>query len=219
MQRLYDHKSKGSLAFALRQKRMDYFRSLLDNLAKPLTLLDAGGTEEFWIRAGYAGNPDYKITLLNLEPAVVHYANFTSHKQDVRDLSRFKDKSFDVVFSNSVIEHVGDFADQQRMAAELTRVARNLFVQTPNFYFPIEPHFVFPFFQFLPLSCRTLLIQHFDMGWRKKVLDWEAARREASSVRLLTLTELRTLFPGTFIRAERLWGLAKSFMVVKGFGR
>ena len=99
MQWLYDHKRKGSLAFSLRQNRMVYFRSLVDKLAKPLSILDAGGTEEFWIRAGYAENPNYKITLFNLEPSVAHHANFTSHIQDVRDLSRFKDKSFDVVFS------------------------------------------------------------------------------------------------------------------------
>ena len=60
----------------------------------------------------------------------------------------FKDKSFDAVFSNSVIEHVGTFEDQKMMANEVIRVTNFYFIQTPNLYFPIEPHFLVPFFQF-----------------------------------------------------------------------
>ncbi len=217
MRWLYDHHRKDSWAASFRRGRMEFFRSLLNSFPRPVTLLDAGGTEGYWIRMGLAGNPDYRITLLNLEPAAADAENLSCQTGDVRDLGRFADKSFDVVFSNSVIEHVGDFKDQKRMADELRRVGKNLFVQTPNRFFPVEPHFVFPFFQFLPAGCRAFLIQHFDLGWRKKIPDREEALREARSVRLLTRKELKLLFPGAFIREERLLGLVKSFMIVEGF--
>jgi len=217
MRWLYDHHRKDSWAASLRRGRMDFFRSLLDTLPKPVTLLDAGGTEGYWTRMGFAGNPDYKITLLNLEPAVAQATNFISLTADVRDLRQFQDKSFDVVFSNSVIEHVGGFKDQQRMADELKRVGKNLFLQTPNRFFPVEPHFVFPLFQFLPDLCRAFLIQRFNLGWRKKIPDWEGALREARSVQLLSRGQLRTLFPEAHIRTEYFLGLSKSFMVVEGF--
>lgn len=76
----------------------------------------------------------------------------------------FRDKSFDVAFSNSVIEHLQSLEDQARLAAELTRVGRSHFIQTPNKLFPIEPHYLFPFFQFLPTRVQQWLHAHFDLG-------------------------------------------------------
>jgi hypothetical protein len=57
-------------------------------------------------------------------------------------------------FSNSVIEYVGDFPDQQRMADEVRRVGDRYRVQSMSKHFPIEPRFVFPFYQHLPLWLR-----------------------------------------------------------------
>lgn len=39
---------------------------------------------------------------------------------------------------------VGKERDQERMAAEILRVGRHCYVQTPNKNFPVEPHFIFP---------------------------------------------------------------------------
>ncbi len=61
----------------------------------------------------------------------------------------FGDREFDIAFSNSVIEHVPPEL-QAAFAAEVSRVADRYFVQTPNRYFPIEPHYQLPLFQFLP---------------------------------------------------------------------
>lgn len=67
-------------------------------------------------------------------------------KGDATNLSQYSDKSFDIVFSNSVIEHLYTKENQISMAKEVNRVGKNYFIQTPNYWFPIEPHWVFPSF-------------------------------------------------------------------------
>src|SRR2546423_13369969 len=103
-------------------RRMSFFRSLLDPVPRPLRLLDVGGSRWFWSQWGF-NEPGLEIVLLNADPdepgATVG---------DARALP-FPDKSFDVVFSNSVIEHVGLLPDQMRMASEIRRVGKRYFVQ------------------------------------------------------------------------------------------
>jgi hypothetical protein len=53
----------------------------------------------------------------------------------------FSDSSFDMVYANAVIEHVGDETDQQRFVSELARVGATWIITTPNRWFPIEAHF------------------------------------------------------------------------------
>jgi ubiquinone/menaquinone biosynthesis C-methylase UbiE len=137
---------------------------------------------------------------------------------DARDLSQFADHEFDVVFSNSVIEHVGSVGDQQKMANEIRRVGRFYFVQTPNRGFPLEPHFMFPFFQFLPVSCRAKLLQKFNLGWIARVPEFQNAKLVVQSIRLLTRRDLEQLFPEAEIFEERFLGLTKSFVAYSGWG-
>ncbi len=118
----------------------------------------------------------------------------------------FADAEFDIAFSNSVIEHVPP--DQQsRFASEISRVARGYFVQTPNPFFPIEPHYQFPFFQFLPRSARKALNRRFTLGWQ--------ARGQWEEITLLTASDLRRLFPDAEIKRERVLGLTKSVIAVR----
>jgi hypothetical protein len=131
-------------------------------------------------------------------------------------MPEFGDKQFDVVFSNSVIEHVGDFADQRRMADEVQRVGRRYYVQTPNRYFPMEPHFLFPLFGVLPIPVRAFLLRHLSLGWYTKIGDRAESFRVARSIRLLTRRELLSLFPGAQLVRERVAGLTKSYTVFGG---
>jgi ubiquinone/menaquinone biosynthesis C-methylase UbiE len=140
--KLADNEQPKSLANKMRRKRFGLFQSLVDTLtvAKPLKILDAGGTQEFWSTMGMTEDKDVQIVLLNLMEDQVNYQNFRSMVGDVRDMGQFKDHAFDVVFSNSVIEHVGDFSDQHRMANEIRRVGKRYFIQTQNRHFHIEQH-------------------------------------------------------------------------------
>jgi hypothetical protein len=216
LKRLADNRNPASVAGRLRKRRFALFRSLLLRIPTPLRILDVGGTQNFWEVMGFAAGRDMEITILNLVRPVVSLPQFRGVAGDARSLE-FADQSFDVVFSNSVIEHVGSYDDQRRMAAEVQRVGVRYFVQTPNRYFPIEPHFLFPAYQFFPRGLQIWLLQHLKLGWRGRVPDAQAARRSIESIRLLTKTEVTRLFPGATLYRETLAGLTKSFIVYGGW--
>jgi len=171
-----------------------------------------GGTQVFWETMGFTGSKDYRVTLLNLHLPEVTLPNFSGLVGDAANLDEFSDKEFDVVFSNSVIEHLGNFQDQQQMARQVQRVGKLYFVQTPNRFFPVEPHFLLPFFQFFPLWVQVELIRRFDLGWYEKIPDKDRAREHVLSHRLLTEREMVTLFPEGQLYKERFFGMTKSFI-------
>jgi hypothetical protein len=154
----------------------------------------------------YSPPPGGEVVVLNLSADEEYAPGFTPAVGDARDLSAFKDHSFDVVFSNSVIEHVGTYEDQRRMADEVRRVGNRYFVQTPHKWFPIEPHFLVPCFQFLPIEVRARLLQRRRLGWVHHEPDIEQARRVVASVQLLGVAELSSLFPGARIVREKFCG-------------
>lgn len=216
--RLADNERRGSLANRLRRRRFALFTQLLGGLPRPLRIVDVGGTENYWEQMGFAHEKGVSIVLVNLREHKVRHGNMQSIADDARILKGVDDNSFHIAFSNSVIEHVGNFADQQRMVNAMRRVAPRIYLQTPNRYFPLEPHFLFPFFQFLPLRARVWLLMRFKLGWYSRQSNLKDAIKVAKSVRLLSYNELRILFPMARIYRERFLGLTKSFVVVEGFG-
>lgn len=232
-EKFLDPYHKGSLAWKLRRKRFMVFKRWLDQFPRPLKILDVGGTPSFWQTMNFEHPEDIHITLLNLEAYPVDSPLFTSLAGDATDLSRFRDKEFDIVFSNSVIEHVGTDWQQQTMAREIMRVGKAYFVQTPNILFPIEAHFYFPFFQFLPITVRALLLYYFDLtggGIRRTVKAWQARltfRRferlpseswarcleRVKSVRLMGKRKFRKFFPNGVLYKEKSFGLTKSYIL------
>jgi hypothetical protein len=101
------------------------------------------------------------------------------------------------------------------MANEVARVGKSYFIQTPNKYFPIEPHWLFPFFQFLPFSIQVFLTQHFTLGNIKKTNSKEAAINLVKEVRLLSKKEFESLFKDAKIYKEKIIGLTKSYTAYK----
>jgi len=215
VQRLYDNRKGGSVTAGFRQRRLDLFKRLIADMERPVKVLDVGGTEDFWDTVAYRA--DLEIVILNIEAGTAQTPRYRRIIGDARDLSMFGAKTFDVVFSNAVIEHVGDHGQQRRMALEVRRVGKRVFLQAPHRYFPIEPHFLYPFFQFMPVSVRVWLLVHASLTWRY------GSKREIESyvrqVRLLTKSELAGLFPGALIVEERVAGLTKSFIVCDGWAR
>jgi hypothetical protein len=195
---------------------MQWFCPLLESCSEPVRILDVGGPAAFWKTHVPELPRRVQITLLNLVPAETDgLANASAVIGDARNMHEFTDRAFDVCFSNSVIEHVGTFLDQQAMAREIQRVAQAYFVQTPNRYFPVEPHFLFPFWQFLPRGLRVLLHQRLRLGWMPRQSDPLLARAEVEQIRLLNASEMKQLFPNARICREKFGGLTKSIIAIR----
>ena len=124
----------------------------------------------------------------------------------------FKDRTV-IIFSNSVIEHVGSQEKQMRFAFEVRRASKGYWVQTPNKYFPVEPHTMFPLFQFLPRLCRKVILDR----WVRPVLWGGRINKNAYDsffdIRLLSYRDLQRLFPDGEIFKEKVFGVTKSFIV------
>jgi len=211
-----ENKDPSSLAAKLRRRRFSLFLSLLSKVEKPISILDVGGTQRFWEVMNFSAVDDIHFILLNVTEPPVSLPNFSSVVGDARNLL-FPDRSFDIVFSNSVIEHLNRYEDQIRMAQEVRRVGKRYFVQTPNKYFPLEPHFIFPFFQFLPVEVRIWLLRHFDLGRFNRVSDYQKAKSIVEGIRLLGKNELLRLFPDANFFEEKISGITKSFVAYGGW--
>jgi ubiquinone/menaquinone biosynthesis C-methylase UbiE len=211
--------NKQSTSNQLRRQRFSILLDMLKDIPRPVKILDIGGEEKYW-NMMLGGTPllqELEITLVNVKEQSVSLPNFTAIAGDARALPQFADKQFDIVFSNSTIEHVGDFKDRQRMANEVKRLGKRYYLQTPNRYFPIEPHFVFPFFQFLPISGRVWLLKNFELGTYPKIKDTKEALEAVKEINLITKKELRFLFPEARFFDEKYFGLVKSFVAYSKF--
>ncbi len=207
----------GQISARARAKRFELFESLTSPLSRPLNVLDIGGTNDFWEQNGWAGDPRIQITIVNLTAEEQVHANIKTGAGDATRLDQFADNSFDLVFSNSVLEHLIAFQNQRSMAQEVQRLAPRYWVQTPNYWFPVEPHFHFVGWQWLPLWARIEIIRRRTCGFRGKTPDRAKAREVVGEVVLLTKRELRELFPTGEILAEPFFGFTKSWIVVGGF--
>jgi len=124
----------------------------------------------------------------------------------------FPDAAFDVVFSNSVIEHVGGIERQRQFAAECMRCGRGFFVQTPNKWFPVDTHTLMPFAHWLPQKAFRKLVRFSPRFVFFKTDPGDLA--DFSNMRLLGARDLKELFPGAAIIKERFCGITKSLIAV-----
>ncbi|HVL58035.1 MAG TPA: methyltransferase domain-containing protein [Burkholderiaceae bacterium] len=199
-------------AFRFRERRMQMFVSAMQP-APTSRILDLGGTAFIWQYIGMQP----QITLLNLDPQHDGIQYPPNIKYVVGNATRlpYRDGEFDIVFSNSVIEHVGDWEEISRFAAEARRVGRKLWVQTPAREFVIEPHVIAPLVHWLPRRAQVFLIRWFSVwGWVTRP-SRERVEEFLDGTRLLRKSEFEQLFPDCEIRVERWFGLPKSFIAIR----
>ena len=215
--RVKDGTVNGGLSNSFRSKRFHYFEQLVGQLPAPVSILDVGGTTHFWEQRGWAGKEGIDITLVNLAAGESPHANIRSVAGDATNLEGFENDSFDVVFSNSVIEHLFTWESQLAMARECQRVGRALWVQTPNYWFPIEPHFHWLGWHWYPRSVRVGMIKRVRCGHRGPCPDPAEAAAMVDEVRLMTRKEMVEAFPGSTIWPEKIGGMTKSWVAIDGF--
>ena len=180
-----------------------------------------GGRETYWnaLTPDFLAQHDVQITILNLpcEQAGEDSRMFIHAVGDACALEQYPDHSFDIVHSNSVIEHVGNWDRIKAFAREVRRLAPNVFVQTPYFWFPIEPHFIKLAHHWLPKPLRSSMWLRFKMGARGRAADLDEAMRQVDDEPyLLDMRMFRFLFPDCRIIRERFCLFTKSMVAFKG---
>ena len=197
-----------------RSRRMRLFERML-HVSSRTRVLDVGGSPLIWEFASIQP----RLTILNLPSAIERsYDHIGFMAGDARMLP-FRDAAFDVVFSNSVIEHVGDRAAQRRFAEEIARVGRQFWIQTPNRHFPIELHVMLPMIHYFPKSWQRSIVNRFTV-WEKIVRPTEQCRafyvhHFLEELNLLDARELQSLFPDAKVISETVFGLSKSLIAVR----
>ena len=199
-----------------RLQRIQHFAETFE-INSETRILDVGGSHHIWRLLPVKP----KVVMLNISPPDDEYdasdesiANLRVVLGDARDLP-FEDGSFDLVFSNSLIEHLYNFQQQQRFADECRRVAARYYVQVPNQRFFLEPHLLTPFIHWLPKSVQARLLRNFTVWGLVTRSTQQECDHFLEEVRLLTERDLRQLFPDAEIWRERVFGLSKSLMAVK----
>lgn len=207
--------SPTSLGAKARLRRWETFRDAFPAIEK-LRLLDLGGTVETWHRAPVRPR---QVTVLNLsEPGesdehwIVPVTGDACQAADALAKAGVN-THFDVVFSNSLIEHVGGHARRAEFARQVHRLAPRHWVQTPYRYFPLEPHWLFPGMQFLPAAARVKIAMRWPLVHTRPV-DIDQAREDVLWTELIGVTEMRAYFPMSSILRERLLGITKSLIAL-----
>ena len=182
-----------AISLRSRRRKLRLFLEELQPTAET-SVLDVGADELGFGEADGCGTLNFfeelypwpeQITALGLQDGDAFRARYPHVRYVQGDACAlpFADGEFDVVFSNAVIEHVGDRVRQRLFVAEALRVGRRVFITTPNRRFPLEVHTRLPFVHWLP------------DGFSHRAYD-AAGKGFAKDVRLLSKGSLESLFPG-----------------------
>ncbi len=187
-----------------RAGRMRLFTTLM-GVTDGMSILDLGGQPMIWDTVSL----DIRLAILN-RPGVALRNTITQHdityvEGDACNVAEFDSRSFDIAFSNSVIEHLGSVRNRAKFAKEVRRLGRSYWVQTPARWFPIEAHCGMPFWWFYPKRVRRYFIER----WRKKLPAWTSMVEETT---VLSKAELQELFPEARIYTETVFGIPKAYV-------
>lgn len=219
--KLGDVNDSRSLSSYFRRRRDRLLRAFIlqERRFKPgvFRILDVGGTSIYWQRVGIDFLKANNVEIVCVGPASDTGAAIPQVAVQVGDglALPFADMSFDLVHSNSVIEHVGRSREMQRFALEIRRLAPAYYIQTPNFWFPIDPHFYrVPMFHWLPRPLRVALVRHYRVGLHPPSGSYLQALQVVEYAVLLDREQMRAHFPDATIITERIALLPKSLIAL-----
>jgi len=200
-----------------RKKRFEVFVSRIKPKGSE-RILDVGGYPETWTTQEPCGE---SVDVLNIHPIAFEPSSYPKHAISTLVGNacslEIPNGTYDVVFSNSVIEHVGTWENQVRFAHEVRRVGSRLWIQTPAREFFIEPHYIAPLVHWFPKTWQRRLLRRFTIwGWIEKPTPEQIAEI-VDEIRLLTLAEMKKLFPDCEIFRERFcFFFTKSYTAYRG---
>lgn len=202
-----------SLAGRWRRRRASWLTETFPDLAQ-MSVIDLGGRLDTWTAAEVRPR---RVHVVNLEPVPTEVPPWAEVDHgDACALPRhITDRRYDLVFSNSVLEHVGGHERRLRFADAVHSLADAHWVQTPYRYFPIEPHWLAPGMQFLPVRSRIALARRWPLA-HSPAKTYDAAVRDVLWTDLVDRSQMRHYFPRSRLRVERLVGLPKSLIAVLG---
>jgi len=205
--------SPTSVAANFRRRRWDQLFNQFPDL-ESMTVIDLGGRANTWLSA--PRHPRH-VHVLNLEPPesttlpewmTVQYGDACALPAEVLE------RRYDLVFSNSVLEHVGGHANRAAFANSVHHLADRHWIQTPYRYFPLEPHWLFPWFQHLPVALRAWIACRWPMAHSPAASRADAIE-QVMEVELLSRTEMAAYFRDSRIVTERVGPFVKSIVAVR----
>lgn len=202
-----------ALTHGFRRRRMQDFARAFE-VSGRTNILDIGGTPLNWNWL-----PEMPtVVMVNVTiPAWARAKRDGRLKWVIADARRlpFRDRAFDIAFSNAVIEHVGTFDKQRLFAEECKRVGRRYFVETPNRRFFFEPHLLTPFIHWLPRRTMGRLIRNFSIWGIMTRPSAERCSQFMRDVWLLDAGQMEELFRDGRVRQERFLGMPKSIIAAR----
>jgi SAM-dependent methyltransferase len=201
----------------------DLIKERRSSVSGVLSIIDMGGSYKYWERIGldFLEKNNINVTCVNYLESEFRLSGNKAERikfivADATNLTSFADNAFDLVHSNSVIEHVGRWNQMRAFAKEARRLAPAYYIQTPYFWFPIDPHFYrLPFYHWMPESLRLKIIRRIKVGWTLAIPDIHEAMTAVESAVILDATQFRSLFPDAEISFERFAFLPKSLIAIR----
>jgi hypothetical protein len=207
-----------------RARRLKLFNEFMKSITGPIRLVDLGGTVKFWESWGLAKQPLFNVTLVNNHDLDKQYSNdpialpnIRRLGADVLTLTAADFAQFDVIFSNSLIEHLPGRELQRQLAQAIIDSGRPYFLQTPNKRSPLDPHFprpYVPFFAAYPRSVQARLLSWSALGSSSVAPSYDAALARLQNYYPLTTRDVRQLFPNARIVIERPLGFPMSIIAM-----
>jgi hypothetical protein len=216
---IFSYNNPDSFVNSLRKNRFRQIEAVINGLIEKkgtIRILDLGGNMSYWEKMNWKNTATH-ISLLNLTQSTIPDESkhlFEAIQADALNCP-FPDFSFDLVFSNSAIEHMGSLENQKIFAQEVKRLSHNYIIQTPSIWFPLEPHCRIPFFQFIPHQIRAVLLMIFKINYFPKAKNYHEGIEASKTTIMMGKSRFKSLFPEAKISTEFLWGMPKSYTATK----
>lgn len=207
-----------------REQRLKLFNEFMSGVSGPIRLVDLGGTVAFWEKWGLAKKPDMEVTVVNNHTKDKNHAddpitlpNILRLRADVLSFTAEDFAKYDVIFSNSLIEHLPGRDLQRQLAQAIVDSGRPYFLQTPNKRSPLDPHFprpYVPFFATYPRPLQARLLSWSALGSGSAAPSYDAALARLQNYYPLTASDVRQMFPQARIVMERPMGVPMSIIAM-----